>query len=74
MRMTFDLTFREGYYKVTSSSSFAENVIEMATDPDQYEKNKRRMAEDMVAMAMGLHGNPTQLFQKFNLTFATQKR
>ena len=70
MRLVLDITQRGNYFRTISNTPFAENIVEMTANPAQYAADKKKIAESLVAMAMGLHGNPTELFQTFGLTFA----
>lgn len=58
---------RRGDWFKTSSKTPKTDLPLLLADPAGYQKDKDKVAESMVAMAMGLHHSPKELFATFNL-------
>jgi hypothetical protein len=69
MRLLIDIE-QDGKHSKCTSGPSPENIkadmIEMATNPKKREQDCNKIAVRLVAIACGLHTNPTELFAQFN--------
>lgn len=69
MRLLIDIEQNGKHSKCTTSTppeNIRDELLEMARNPAKRLEDRRKIAVSLVAMALGLHDEPSVLFAQFN--------